>query len=622
MASVKLSHVYKIYRGGTKAVKDFCMSIADKEFIVFVGPSGCGKSTTLRMIAGLEDISSGEIYIDGRIVNDVEPKDRDIAMVFQNYALYPHITVYENMAFGLKIRKLPNEEIHRRVLEAAEILGITEYLSRKPKAMSGGQRQRVALGRAIVREPKVFLFDEPLSNLDAKLRTQMRAEIRKLHRRLKTTFIYVTHDQTEAMTMGTRIVVMKDGEIQQIDTPKNLYEHPVNRFVAGFIGSPQMNFYRVHLNGRTGTVTLPNTDVTFTCPPEYLCKMPPELRRGEHSCIFGIRAEKIRMTDGEGSVTGYCTVTHTEELGDATYIYGDLAGDSMTVTEHGTEIVLRADHDSESLPLPGDRIGITWDMKSAHFFDAETGETLCPRIPKSNTLSITVKDRTMLCTNIHFPLPPAISLKDGAYTIEIPTSAVMQGKSGSFTVEETESVGEETLTFLKHGDERLFALHNFGSPGSFCGVSIDFRKATWYKGETVCLAPLLEYSTLYGIVKRVSLRENGRKRTEFHVTVGDGEFRLPEEILSELIKTAGTGILKKRLRYEIPPDALSVSSRGIRAEILRYLDYGTHKYLEVEAGGRILLAETARDMEGRVCLTPDLTRIRYISDSDDVILYN
>ncbi len=236
MASLSLRHIYKIYSGNVKAVSDFNLEIDDKEFIVFVGPSGCGKSTTLRMIAGLEEISFGDLYIDGRLVNDVEPKDRDIAMVFQNYALYPHMTVFENMAFGLKLRKVPKDEISRKVEEAARILDITHLLDRKPKALSGGQRQRVALGRAIVREPQVFLLDEPLSNLDAKLRAQMRTEISKLHQKLGTTFIYVTHDQTEAMTMGDRIVVMKDGFVQQVDSPQNLYTSPVNQFVAGFMG--------------------------------------------------------------------------------------------------------------------------------------------------------------------------------------------------------------------------------------------------------------------------------------------------------------------------------------------------------------------------------------------------
>ena len=247
MASVTLKNVYKVYPGGVTAVSDFNLDIADKEFIVLVGPSGCGKTTTLRMVAGLEEITEGELYIGDKMMNDVAPKDRDIAMVFQNYALYPHMTVYDNMAFGLKLRKTPKAEIDRRVKEAARMLDIEHLLNRKPKALSGGQRQRVAVGRAIVREPKVFLMDEPLSNLDAKLRVQMRTELTTLHQRLQTTFIYVTHDQTEAMTMGSRIVVMKDGFIQQVDTPQNLYDYPTNLFVAGFIGSPQMNFINVVL---------------------------------------------------------------------------------------------------------------------------------------------------------------------------------------------------------------------------------------------------------------------------------------------------------------------------------------------------------------------------------------
>ena len=252
MSKVTLRHIYKVYEGGVRAVNDFDLEIKDKEFIVFVGPSGCGKSTTLRMIAGLENITSGQLYIDDALVNDVDSKDRDIAMVFQNYALYPHMTVFQNMAFGLKLRKEDPKEIEKRVNEAAEILEIKDLLSRKPKALSGGQRQRVALGRAIVREPKVFLLDEPLSNLDAKLRVQMRTEITKLHKKLETTFIYVTHDQTEAMTMGDRIVVMKLGYVQQVDTPVNLYENPANLFVATFLGSPQMNIIPCDLVEKDG----------------------------------------------------------------------------------------------------------------------------------------------------------------------------------------------------------------------------------------------------------------------------------------------------------------------------------------------------------------------------------
>ena len=256
MASVQLKNVCKKYPNGYEAVKDFNLDIADKEFIIFVGPSGCGKSTTLRMVAGLEDISSGELIIDGKVMNDVEPKDRDIAMVFQSYALYPHMTVYDNMAFSLKLKKTPKEEIDKAVREAARILDLEKLLDRKPRALSGGQRQRVAMGRAIVRNPKVFLMDEPLSNLDAKLRGQMRVEISKLHQRLGSTIIYVTHDQTEAMTLGTRIVVMKDGVVQQIDTPQNLYDHPCNKFVAGFIGSPQMNMIQADAVEENGEVVL------------------------------------------------------------------------------------------------------------------------------------------------------------------------------------------------------------------------------------------------------------------------------------------------------------------------------------------------------------------------------
>ncbi|MBQ7864525.1 MAG: sn-glycerol-3-phosphate ABC transporter ATP-binding protein UgpC, partial [Lachnospiraceae bacterium] len=256
MASLSLKHINKTYPNGFVAVKDFNLEIADKEFIIFVGPSGCGKSTTLRMIAGLEEITEGELYIGDKLMNDVEPKDRDIAMVFQNYALYPHMSVYDNMAFGLKLRKTPKDEIDKLVHEAAKILDIEHLLDRKPKALSGGQRQRVAMGRAIVRNPKVFLMDEPLSNLDAKLRVQMRIEISKLHQKLQTTIIYVTHDQTEAMTLGTRIIVMKDGVIQQVDTPQNLYDRPDNLFVAGFMGSPQMNFINCQVEQAGSDVTL------------------------------------------------------------------------------------------------------------------------------------------------------------------------------------------------------------------------------------------------------------------------------------------------------------------------------------------------------------------------------
>ena len=290
MASLSLEHIDKTYPNGFKAVKDFNLDVADKEFIIFVGPSGCGKSTTLRMIAGLEDITGGTLKIDGKVMNDVEPKDRDIAMVFQNYALYPHMTVYDNMAFGLKLRKVPKDVIDKQVREAAKILDLDQLLDRKPKALSGGQRQRVAMGRAIVRNPKVFLMDEPLSNLDAKLRVQMRTEISRLHQRLGATIIYVTHDQTEAMTLGTRIVVMKAGEVQQIDTPQNLYDHPCNQFVAGFIGSPQMNFMDAKVSAKGGQVTVEVGGHTLEVPADKASAL--KAYEGK-TVVLGIRPEDV-----------------------------------------------------------------------------------------------------------------------------------------------------------------------------------------------------------------------------------------------------------------------------------------------------------------------------------------
>ena len=353
MANVSLRHVYKIYDGGVTAVTDFNLEIEDKEFIILVGPSGCGKSTTLRMIAGLEDISKGELYIGDMLANDVAPKDRDIAMVFQNYALYPHMTVYDNMAFGLKLRKTPKEEIKERVQEAARILGIEQYLDRKPKALSGGQRQRVALGRAIVRDPKVFLLDEPLSNLDAKLRAQMRTEISKLYQRLGTTFIYVTHDQTEAMTMGTRIVVMKDGFIQQVDTPQHLYDLPCNEFVAGFIGSPQMNFIDATVTQEGDKYYLTFGDTTVPCEKKNIKNYVGK------KVILGVRPENVHAGKGKFSLTAHVDIA--EHMGSEKYLY---------LTYADNRIIARVPNHVEA--MSDDDIEITFDLDQIHTFDPET----------------------------------------------------------------------------------------------------------------------------------------------------------------------------------------------------------------------------------------------------------
>ncbi|WP_033826947.1 ABC transporter ATP-binding protein [Bacillus andreraoultii] len=361
MAELQLEHIYKIYDNKVTAVTDFNLHIKDKEFIVFVGPSGCGKSTTLRMIAGLEEISKGELKIDGKVVNDVPPKDRDIAMVFQNYALYPHMTVYDNMAFGLKLRKMPKEEIDKRVKEAAKILGLEQYLDRKPKALSGGQRQRVALGRAIVRDAKVFLMDEPLSNLDAKLRVQMRAEIAKLHQRLNTTTIYVTHDQTEAMTMATRIVIMKDGVIQQVGSPKDVYDNPENVFVGGFIGSPAMNFFKGKIEGENIVL---DGDVRLGIPGGKL-KLLKENGYIGKEVIFGIRPEHIHdepvFIESFPNATINVKVDVAELTGAELMIYSTLGGHDFV-----------ARIDARATVKAGDNLKLALDMNKAHFFDPES----------------------------------------------------------------------------------------------------------------------------------------------------------------------------------------------------------------------------------------------------------
>ena len=373
MAQVTIQDLTKIFDHTTLAVDHINLDIRDKEFMVLVGPSGCGKSTTLRMIAGLEEISGGTVTIGDRVVNAVPPKDRDIAMVFQNYALYPHMTVYDNMAFGLKLRKTPKDEIKKRVEAAAHILDIEYLLNRKPKALSGGQRQRVALGRAIVREPKVFLMDEPLSNLDAKLRVAMRTEITKLHQRLQTTFIYVTHDQTEAMTMGSRICIMKDGFIQQVDTPQNNYDYPNNKFVASFIGSPQMNMFDATLQKEGGKVVAHFGENKVVVPEEKLRKFKDEHYIGKE-VLMGIRPENI--SDNPERVAAHpesgfkVHVEVTELMGSETYLY-------LSTTGKDDNVIARVDPRTKT--VIGDDITVVMDTTRLHFFDKETEETLLNR---------------------------------------------------------------------------------------------------------------------------------------------------------------------------------------------------------------------------------------------------
>ena len=429
MASLSLKHIYKVYSGGVRAVSDFNLEIDDKEFIVFVGPSGCGKSTTLRMIAGLEDISSGELRIEDRLVNDVEPKDRDIAMVFQNYALYPHMTVYDNMAFGLRLRHKPAKEIDERVQEAASILGIQHLLNRRPKALSGGQRQRVALGRAIVREPKVFLLDEPLSNLDAKLRVQMRTEITKLHHRLATTFIYVTHDQTEAMTMGTRIVVMKDGIVQQVDTPTTLYDNPANLFVACFLGSPQMNIFKAKLVEENGELYALIGETNKVMIPKSRAKRIIDQSVIGSEVLLGIRPEDVHyeqaLVDAHPESVISATIDVIENLGNETILYLNVEGkEDYTIARVNARYSFNQ----------GEKVTMYLATEHVHLFDPTTEFTLMG-VPDYNLIpaQAVVNDGalTVMFGDVEIKLPEEMlaritdkSVINNRITLGIPPTAI------------------------------------------------------------------------------------------------------------------------------------------------------------------------------------------------------
>ncbi|HNW04534.1 MAG TPA: sn-glycerol-3-phosphate ABC transporter ATP-binding protein UgpC [Oscillospiraceae bacterium] len=364
MSTVSLKNIEKVYEGGVQAVSDFNLEIADKEFIVLVGPSGCGKSTTLRMVAGLEEISRGELYIDGRLVNEVAPKDRDISMVFQSYALYPHMTVRDNIAFPLKLAKVPKPEIRERVNQAAEILGITDYLDRKPKTLSGGQRQRVAIGRAIVREPKVLLMDEPLSNLDAKLRNQMRAELIKLRQRIDTTFIYVTHDQTEAMTLGDRIVIMKDGFVQQVGTPREVYDHPRNLFVAGFIGSPQMNYFDARLLREDGKYIVSMNGVRVELSEEKQGALSAK-DVGEQEITLGVRPNHIILNNGANAVNS--SVEVSEMMGSEIHLHALMDGKEVVIIVPTLDL----EGNQSELFAPGAELHFTFGGNVCHVFNRE-----------------------------------------------------------------------------------------------------------------------------------------------------------------------------------------------------------------------------------------------------------
>ena len=620
MASLKLSHIYKVYDNGHKAVNDFSIDIADQEFIVFVGPSGCGKSTTLRMIAGLETITAGDLFIGDTLVNDMEPKDRDIAMVFQSYALYPHMSVYENMAFGLRNRKMPENEIRERVEKAAKMLDIEDYLDRKPKEMSGGQRQRVALGRALVRDPKVFLLDEPLSNLDAKLRAAMRTEITALHKSLKTTFIYVTHDQVEAMTMGTRIVVMKLGYVQQIDTPMNLYNEPYNKFVAGFIGTPQMNFFDVTLKreGNEVTVRFTNGD-TIILPYENVSKIHQRYLDGKTKVTFGIRPEHIDLDENERGLK--IIVTNVERLGNETNVYGKL-GDSLgefTMKDEGNNIVVKV-IDRDDIEI-GDIVYAEPNPAKVHFFDAETEVTLMSRIPEFNTVSAEVSGGGMTVMGQAAALPPAFREALGEnrqFELVIPPDAVIEGSDFSRKVAKVEKADDKNLAYLENGDQYLFALVGEGvKAGDDYHFSLRNEKLNLNAGGREVLHALDDEDFLTGTFSKTEVKEKGDRVLHFFYNIGDMKIEAQPEHGYKINAIDGDSCYKNSYRYGVPRDAVRIAGageNGLAAKVVKVLDYGDACFAKLDAEGQELLINVEKGF--------DRKQVRVTFDTEDISVYS
>ena len=590
MANLTLRHIYKVYPNGVKAVNDFNMEIQDEEFIVFVGPSGCGKSTTLRMIAGLEEISAGELYINDKFVNYTEPKNRDIAMVFQNYALYPHLNVYENIAFGLRLRHLPKAEIDEKVHKAAEMLGLTDYLKTKPGALSGGQRQRVALGRALVREPKVFLLDEPLSNLDAKLRGFMRGEITKLHSKLKTTFIYVTHDQVEAMTMGDRIVVMKDGFIQQIDTPKNLYRYPINKFVANFIGTPQMNFSNVTLAKEKDKIRLDvtNTDTSFLLPREYFLKVDPQYFDGQTSLSLALRSEYASIDPKEFPYTCKVKIVGVEELGTEIQLLTDfdINRDVLTLDTGNDEVIktslaIRTDADYEG--KVNDIITISLDLKHLHIFDNETEMVINPRLPTYSRVKCLIKQNTLHILNKKVNLPKAMPLKDGEFDVVIPINSLTINKNDKeLEIYDVEKIDDKYLVQFFQNGEVLFALSNEElRKGDKVGLDISLTELDFYQNKELVFSHLNSINELEGMVYYHKEKNEEHKKVKvLDYLIDDLELSCYNDLAYRTFITASDrSIYDQDLIFKFTPEDIYLDKDGLFELVVKdVLDYDSKKY--------------------------------------------
>ena len=611
MANLSLKHLYKIYENGTKAVDDFNLEIKDNEFIVFVGPSGCGKSTTLRMIAGLEEITAGDFYIDGILANNLEPKDRDMAMVFQNYALYPHMSVYENMAFGLRIRHVNKDEIDRRVHEAAKILDIENQLDKKPKNMSGGQRQRVALGRAIVRKPKVFLLDEPLSNLDAKLRSSMRSEITRLHSVLGTTFIYVTHDQVEAMTMGTRIVVMKNGIIKQVDSPMNLYDYPENVFVAGFIGTPQMNFINAKLGYVNSDILLKSSFYDFIYKHEDLSHIDTLNILKEKDVIVGIRPEHTCIVNKNSSNAFECEIVVLEALGNEMNVIAETIAD-------GTRIILKLVRD-DSLSI-GQHIFVSFDVTKLHVFDKESENTLLERIPSYMTIKGRIENNKLNILGHKIKLSSwnaSLFESNKDVLLNFSISALSEGEDFVIECIKKEKIKNKWLFTCKFNDEYVYFVNDNYIDGDKLSLNIDLSSVDYYdlngnlliskldeinkfEGELIpskklipCVKKNLIDISLYKnylkakeendlpLLKKLNVKE--KKKVVFNYKIFNKEIEPRMEDIIKIYALLGKKFYLHHIKYLVSAKDIIINEFGeFSGEIIEILDYNKEKFARIK----------------------------------------
>ena len=611
MANLSLKHLYKIYENGTKAVDDFNLEIKDNEFIVFVGPSGCGKSTTLRMIAGLEEITAGDFYIDGILANNLEPKDRDMAMVFQNYALYPHMSVYENMAFGLRIRHVNKDEIDRRVHEAAKILDIENQLDKKPKNMSGGQRQRVALGRAIVRKPKVFLLDEPLSNLDAKLRSSMRSEITRLHSVLGTTFIYVTHDQVEAMTMGTRIVVMKNGIIQQVDSPMNLYDFPENVFVAGFIGTPQMNFINAKLGYVNSDILLKSSFYDFIYKHEDLSHIDTLNILKEKDVIVGIRPEHTCIVNKNSSNAFECEIVVLEALGNEMNVIAETIADR-------TRIILKLVRD-DSLSI-GQHILVSFDVTKLHVFDKESENTLLERIPSFMTIKGRIENNKLNILGHKIKLSSwnaSLFESNKDVLLNFSISALSEGEDFVIECIKKEKIKNKWLFTCKFNDEYVYFVNDNYIDGDKLSLNIDLSSIDYYdlngnlliskldeinkfEGELIpskklipCVKKNLIDISLYKnylkvkeendlpLLKKLNVKE--KKKVVFNYKIFNKEIEPRMEDIIKIYALLGKKFYLHHIKYLVSAKDIIINEFGeFSGEIIEILDYNKEKFARIK----------------------------------------